>query len=475
MEYLCDGTGMKVEEYECSEGCVDGACIVPETIDPICEDSDNGLNNYVKGYTTSNFLGEEPELNIYHFEDWCGISGQPGGSGNKVEECSGSLCMLNDYACNEEGRLYGDSIPCLGGCNDGVCTSEAPIEDDNEEDTSNVSECVESDAGKDYFVKSNGLSIPNRPLYTSSEHCLDEDTLVEYFCPNNPLEDAPNYFEHYDCPNGCENGACLSGEIENYENIIIDSFGEYNIRTNDQLSFDNLNRRIEIVSYTQCGDINCTYEILKEGIKLEVISKRFHDELFVNDSTILVEDDTPMVGNIKFSGVGIQLISLSQDSALIDVFNASSPIEFLQRCVEMGDSGKDYEFKGIVYGFDRSRNNLVIIEDRCENSPDEDYLWEYYCIDDPYGSLRENYEWQKIWCEYGCENGACEGAEECLELGFRKENKYCSDKKYFLPQKSAEESCDNDFECTSNLCIGGECISSSLWRKFISWLKNIFR
>ena len=48
------------------------------------------------------------------------------------------------------------------------------------------------------------------------------------------------------------------------------------------------------------------------------------------------------------------------------------------------------------------------------------------------------------------------------------------DDREIIEQSKADLSCDNNFECSSNLCIDGECLSSSLWQKFISWLKKIF-
>jgi|ETNmetMinimDraft_2_1059921.scaffolds.fasta_scaffold12338_1 hypothetical protein len=68
----------------------------------------------------------------------------------------------------------------------------------------------------------------------------------------------------------------------------------------------------------------------------------------------------------------------------------------------------------------------------------------------------------------------CLKDKKCYPLGYRKSGEYCSENNEFIEQSKADLSCDNNFECSSNLCIDGECLSSSLWQKFISWLKKIF-
>ena len=59
-------------------------------------------------------------------------------------------------------------------------------------------------------------------------------------------------------------------------------------------------------------------------------------------------------------------------------------------------------------------------------------------------------------------------------LGFRVNQTYCSVDGSFISQKATDSSCDNNFECQSNLCINSKCISGSLLDKILSWFKNIF-
>jgi len=79
-------------------------------------------------------------------------------------------------------------------------------------------------------------------------------------------------------------------------------------------------------------------------------------------------------------------------------------------------------------------------------------------------------------CPNGCANGVCvqETQNECETIGLRQEGKYCSPNKTLEDQKDTDSSCENDFECTSNLCINSQCVSGNLWAKFMRWLSNLF-
>jgi hypothetical protein len=74
---------------------------------------------------------------------------------------------------------------------------------------------------------------------------------------------------------------------------------------------------------------------------------------------------------------------------------------------------------------------------------------------------------------YSC-NG-CELEGKCYPYGYRKAGNYCSDNNnVFVAQSGDDASCENNFECKTNLCIDGNCVSSNVWNKFLNWFKNIF-
>jgi|TARA_Y100000031_G_C8229033_1_gene389953 hypothetical protein len=68
----------------------------------------------------------------------------------------------------------------------------------------------------------------------------------------------------------------------------------------------------------------------------------------------------------------------------------------------------------------------------------------------------------------------CLKDDTCYPLGYRKSGEYCSESKIFTSQLEADLTCENNFECSSNLCIDSQCISSGFWQKIMNWFKNLF-
>ena len=63
---------------------------------------------------------------------------------------------------------------------------------------------------------------------------------------------------------------------------------------------------------------------------------------------------------------------------------------------------------------------------------------------------------------------------KCYPFGYRKGGEYCPDDGMFKEQLKSEEACDNNFECSTNVCVDGKCVSSGLIQKVISWLTKLF-
>jgi hypothetical protein len=69
---------------------------------------------------------------------------------------------------------------------------------------------------------------------------------------------------------------------------------------------------------------------------------------------------------------------------------------------------------------------------------------------------------------------ACPKNRKCYPFGHRKSGEFCSDTGSFIEQLESGNTCENNFECDSNVCVDGECISSGLIRSFIDWFKSFF-
>lgn len=69
---------------------------------------------------------------------------------------------------------------------------------------------------------------------------------------------------------------------------------------------------------------------------------------------------------------------------------------------------------------------------------------------------------------------SCPSENKCYPFGYRKSKEFCSDKGSFEQQLDGDESCENNFECKSNVCISEKCISQSLLEKILNWFKKLF-
>ena len=72
---------------------------------------------------------------------------------------------------------------------------------------------------------------------------------------------------------------------------------------------------------------------------------------------------------------------------------------------------------------------------------------------------------------YSC--SGCESKGKCYPIGYRKEGQYCSENYEFIGQSKAG-TCENNFECKSNVCISDECVEEGLIKRIIEWFKKLF-
>ncbi len=71
-------------------------------------------------------------------------------------------------------------------------------------------------------------------------------------------------------------------------------------------------------------------------------------------------------------------------------------------------------------------------------------------------------------------DGCYDEKKNCLPYGTRTGSDFCDIDGNFYVQLGDKGACKNNYECETNLCIDGECMSKGVWNKFISWLKAIF-
>jgi hypothetical protein len=87
----------------------------------------------------------------------------------------------------------------------------------------------------------------------------------------------------------------------------------------------------------------------------------------------------------------------------------------------------------------------------------------------PDGTCKNKCEINSEDCKYGC---LYEG--KCFPMGVRSNGTYCSDNLVMGSQKKSDDKCDNNFECSSNVCVSGKCISEGFLNKIMNWFKRMF-
>ncbi len=69
---------------------------------------------------------------------------------------------------------------------------------------------------------------------------------------------------------------------------------------------------------------------------------------------------------------------------------------------------------------------------------------------------------------------SCPLDNKCYPFGYRKGKQFCSDDGAFKAQSEENAVCDNNFECTTNLCVDSKCMSSGFIKKMLDWFRAWF-
>jgi len=132
--------------------------------------------------------------------------------------------------------------------------------------------------------------------------------------------------------------------------------------------------------------------------------------------------------------------------------------------------------KGIFHAYTQEISSCGVVEDKTEIFLENGEVEEAEPVPCGIGTCipeeeEEPEEIPKDEIFYNCNGCKLEG--RCYPIGYRKEGGYCSDNYEFIDQSKAG-TCDNHFECKSNVCVSGECVGESLIKRIIKWFKKLF-
>ena len=73
-----------------------------------------------------------------------------------------------------------------------------------------------------------------------------------------------------------------------------------------------------------------------------------------------------------------------------------------------------------------------------------------------------------------CNQGCLDANGNCVPVGLRTAGMYCDISKELKPQLGGDVSCENHFECSTNLCVDGKCTTPGLIKKLTAFFQNLF-
>ncbi len=506
-EYFCNDEGL-VDwiDYSCPFGCMDGVCL-EEPLE--CTDSDDGINYDVKGTTIG--------INVFDYSH----SDQPS-SKSHVDRCDGD--KLQEYYCNNDNLVDWNNYECPISCRDGVCLRESEEETEIDQESMSIktlesaynvdeiitgrdatdsdkmirvhtklpqrmdcdqsyvsftgqeirtgsggclidgvsfsdnpsrlgvgewkakiiatspetgesftiisppfiiyskSTCTETDGGQNYYAK--GLTIDNKAR-KALDSCKTSDYLLEAYCePDNTIGRV-----EYECPKGCEDAACLpfydEGEVieVSEEEEILESSKKCPPKT------------CKIDSEECIGENKIIVE--ECNIYIKSFDDKACNEIKVTNSKILR-------GACRLEKKKIPQIILCQGCQI----DKNTCIPF----------GTRLERKDIAYYCDISKEMTKQKENgnSCQNS--------YECTSN---NCKDSI------CSPIC-SGCFDKNNNCLPYGTRTSTEFCNIDGKLADQKNEEQSCNNNYECSSNVCVNNECISQNFIQKIINWFRKLF-
>jgi len=344
--------------------------------------------------------------------------------------------------------------------------------------------CIDSDGGRDYYTKGYVEMIGDSSFGDDGkkyDECRGGEYLGEYVCINWDYKGD----ENFKCPNGCEDGACILVEEPKNESEPSQPNEVDGCSTLD----DNLKKMIpglkvkaensgnQLISREGSdigegdyvilpGAIVQSYEIYN-STGSDYTKDKVHFKDVVNTSTsistIITFYSAKFISEgkgkieirgdsykLSFSGTGeegIVNLQWAPDNEIM-VFNCVNGVSDGEECVP------DYY-------------ECVISPTICPSSGVQTKYCEGEILNNKCDASSISYT-EEIKCDYGMCSG-CELERGCIPYGFRTELEignyklYCDVDGELKEQKTIDAegnwaSCQNNYECESNLCSGNECV-----------------
>lgn len=382
----------------------------------ICSDSDDGKDYYVKGITR---IWDRPEFN----EDYC--------SGNR----------LSEFYCNEAGGTSEFYYTCPYGCEGGVCLKEY----------GEKISCTDSDNGKNYYIRgfTKGHEEPNG-IYDA---CADADEVYEHYCENNFVK-----VERYKCSSGkCIDGACIQDKVlPPFTAAVYDK-----APSSDVIIISDTLLALKGKGY---GQVPVGSSKLFSEVNAFNLDNKVTLAVYLGEAVIIVGEHSP-ASHVIFA-VDIKEILSKKGITPQTILNSEVPSADLLDLFEEEDEDIEIpEEEETQEPTITPPTQIKVQPDKCKTNADcsdNNTCTSDLCSGTP---KKCSYIEVSLGCNY---NG------NCIPIGVRAENNYCDIDRTIKSQLGAGEECNNNYECSTNICVNNQCISPSFIQKIIDWFKKLF-
>ncbi len=448
---------------------------IPEEI---CIDSD-GENYNLKGNVTFN-----GNVTL----DSCGFFSNPDSMASFTHNTSGKL--LQEYSCDYYNHLASIIDECPNGCKDGACVIEANnlnqiinpvwlVYDDKAPTAfdliilGNLQTWLKSQNIVSYIKKNSEVTVPMMWADTITVFVYNKKVTI-FYGGGTGIENlsiwAKNIKTYFEEQTSSIASVCseLVKVCEPYNGGGCRNTGELNI--GDKLKEYKCNDKQENELSQVIGTVQLVYSS-EISTSLDLISLQDLQE-WLKDRRINSELKKSTELNLNSIDKKITVFIYNKSAVVIYGENVDSSLSIIQ-----AENIRTYLIKK------SSENNLpeivcpLVKSDSIKEDIDEYLCSEIYKIDAEMSFISPTEESgplniENVTSDYLC-NG-CELDKKCYPLGYRKSDKFCSDNLEFKNQLNPDDSCENNFECSSNVCVSGECVSEGLINKILNWFKRLF-
>lgn len=348
--------------------------------------------------------------------------------------------------------------------------------------------CVDSDGGQNYFEKgtiTDDLCFEDgscSPTYFTDK-CLSSSKLYEAYC----LEDRSDWSAiEKVCDSGCVDGACKEGSVQDAptQGTCSDSDGGINYNQKGTLTITEKSSLYDYCAdapsgaYTKRGKYLMEYSCAKNSFSLfgtnieDIFSLQSYEcPNGCREGACLTQ--APECSPYKEFALFDRENSYSLDGKNYVVLIKES--RQAMNTFDVTINGETYSSKPYENSFYAKTGEKIFLGKPSAASTVMYTSIEFCMLPKTSDSEEEQINPPENVGQNEGENINEEmSSYECEMIGLRQEGKYCSPNKTLEDQKETEISCENNFECKSNVCVDSQCVSGSLIWRIINWFKNLF-